>query len=166
MKISEIEQIHVTRSLSTEYCLGWTINKMRYHVWLDCKTRRMHDDTIYKNPPEGVQHRGPGYFPTRHLKASDKVNQRMMAYVLNEAARLDLFAIADHEKQIKDDHEAALQRERARVYRIKEAGPVLYSALRHLVDAARLHEAAHDHPVGSEVLWAEIDAAFNIADKS
>lgn len=166
MKISDITSISVSQhgEYSFRYALCWTTEEARYHVWLDA-LRQLQDATIYKNPPLGVEHRGPGYFSTRHLKASDKANQLVVAHVLSEAVRVDMFGFADLKVQAQRERERAENKERARIRRSKEAGPALYAALKHLHDAALLHESSHGHSVASDVIWDEVAKAIAEADK-
>jgi hypothetical protein len=135
MKIKDITGITVDAGYYNAYVLSWTTADARYHVWLTKNSFEISEkNVIYKNPPEGVVHRGDGWFATRHLEASNKNNVEIFAHVLTEARKLQLFAAADQKEQAEKDRKDALQRELARISRLHAAGPALYEALKALLD--------------------------------
>ena len=141
MKISNISVS--TYSGSSQYAIGWHDKEgNRYHVWLERVTRERQNDILYKNPPNDVKYKGEGYFPTRRLDVTSKSHFGTFQYVMAEATRLQLFEQKEARVKAGEDAEAARNRiayvERCK----KEAGPVLYAALRALVDVI-----SNEHPV-------------------
>jgi len=134
MKIKDITSITVDAGYSHAYVLAWTTADARYHAWLIKNSFEVSENVIYKNPPEGVVHRGDGWFATRCLEAANISNAEIVSYVLTEARRLELFAAADQKEQAEKDRKDALQREAARISRLHAAGPALYEALKALLD--------------------------------
>jgi hypothetical protein len=137
----KIENVHVTtQSYSQSYCLSWDAKGARYHVWLNRETRGLQDNTLFKNPPLGVEHRGPGYFPTRRLDASKQSGTEMIALAWEAATTLDLFALAEKTCKIEQEQELARASENARVQRIRQAGPLLLVALQACLTAHPIME--------------------------
>lgn len=136
MKISEITSIEVGMAWRGRYALEWKTANARYHVWLDGENRQPDDDgTLYKNPSLGVERHSPTDFRTRHLKIADKANQKVFNHVMAYAVEHNLFDAADRAKRQEEEQEAAVRREQGRIYRIKESAPVLYDALKRVIDS-------------------------------
>jgi hypothetical protein len=114
--------------------VGWVIDGLRYHVWMNVKTKQIDSDrhfdggTIYKNPPLDVERNTPGHFNTRYLAA--KKNAATLAYVLAVVERDGLIQQAIDEYNAEEAKKLAEYAAAAKIERIKEAGPELLEALR------------------------------------
>lgn len=127
--------------ISSEYsdiALQWEgVDFKRYHVWLDRKTRGLRDNTLYKNPPTGTPHKGPGYFDTRELNVLSEANIDAYMLVWKTAAENNLFELAEQKIVAERELERLRMENAARDRRIRGAGPELFEALRNLLDTAQ-----------------------------
>ena len=83
-------------------CLRWESGGFRYHIWEHTP------ETIFKNPPDAVQHRGPGYFPTRQLNPASKNNAAMLAdarRIANEQGLYDKATDAERQRRRRESRE-------------------------------------------------------------
>jgi len=157
----KIQNIHIDRHEgSSQYSIGWDAKDgNRYHVWLDLNRRR-NSDTLYKNPPRGVEYKGPGYFSTRQLDVTSKANLSTFEFAMQEATRLQLF----EKEEEKLTSEKATKDEKNRLEYIEhckeQAGPVLYEALRTILDEAKF-DYKHDK---TRAAIAAASAALRTAD--
>ncbi len=117
--------------LSDRFALHWkdADTSEQFHVWFanfaDMKSRSLtRADTLYKNPPKGVEYGDKGHFRTRHLNPTAKTHEK----AVSEARKLALLnhshdkAIAEEAKEAECDH-------RGVVRRIRDAAPDLLAAL-------------------------------------
>lgn len=141
MKQANIENVRVEYTgHSSRFLCEWEAHGARYHFWftIDAGDRvRLDVDVnalapfpvIYKNPPRGIKHNGPGDFKTRKLNGNVPGNAAMIAQARAriKAQGLIALAVAAHEKAQRDEDKAlaamVLQN------RKEAAGPALYSAL-------------------------------------
>lgn len=133
----EMTDIHVDSVYlpSNRAAAGFSLNGARYHLWFNLATLKTEDDVLYKNPPIGIKSHDPGYFYTRRLDATNRVNASLVAKLFVEIKERKLVEAAI---QAALDKEAEYQREMAekeREWAKKEAGPDLYAALVGLLEA-------------------------------
>lgn len=127
MKLT-ITNLRLTIHEHHDAALSCEVDGFRYHLWLDAKTLKPCNDTLYKNPPLGKSHEGNRLRRTLHLSQSRgfgaKLTPLMLAAVpdLLPGARAVLQAAID-EREAKT---AAAQADR----RTKEAAPRLLAAAR------------------------------------
>ena len=109
MKTVKIENVCVNAegawSAKMRFSLHWEQPGCRYHVW--CDAGHKPSDTMYKNPPHGVEHHEPGDFDTRHLRASAKANAEMLAVAIFVANRDSLWQKALDKVKAETLHENA-----------------------------------------------------------
>lgn len=124
-----MDNLHMTVS-GNMVSVDWEKDGARFYVWLQIdreayQDSRRHgvpvspyavrvdgkrcDRVLYKNPPKGVERRGPGYFKTRYLDATANANSRMVREALEAAERLGLY---QQELAAKDAAEHAEQEAR------------------------------------------------------
>lgn len=80
---------------SRKYAIGWSIDGARFYVWATATSMLgvslgQIEETIYKNPPRGIEYRQPGYFDTRQLNRTNKTQGLIFAEVLEIVAAGDL----------------------------------------------------------------------------
>lgn len=113
---------------SDRIALGCVLGDARYHVWLDPRTMDV-GDTLYKNPPDGVDHKDPRYFNTRRFGVSSEFSHTLIG------AMIEVY----HSKGLLGQFEAALAREEEesrakaekerRAQQARDAAPALVAAL-------------------------------------
>jgi hypothetical protein len=115
--------------------LGWEADGARYHIW--CKNAPElpfeRGTVLYKNPPHGVKHRGPGDFNTRQLDSTKPRNVDMIRRARDMALGCLLFAAAKaaYEAKLRANAEA---READRILSLKRgAAEELYAACHELI---------------------------------
>jgi hypothetical protein len=128
----EPTDFHATYSLYGQPSVGCNFDGARYHVWLDRETLEF-SETLYKNPPLGVEHRGPGWFATRRLDINSKANS-IVVEALKERA-VELVAAAKTEEEEKERVRLAAAAEEYRIHRINKYGVELLAALEDMVAA-------------------------------
>lgn len=82
----------------------------RFHVWVDADMQP-EGDTVFKNPAEGVQYHGEGYFRTRHLSRSTGQGKIAFEAMMKVAPTLRAAAIEarEAEQRARDaEHDAAM----------------------------------------------------------
>lgn len=145
--VVNIEAVLHSAYITERWAASWdVVGEGRYHVWFDAKTRQIETDwrgpgrgklpILYKNPPAGVKPGHPGYFPTRKLDASSPGNEatiKLVFEVIDRDGLIEKARIAYREREEKRHKE---QREAAREYREREAGPKMAAILRRLAKVA------------------------------
>lgn len=90
-------RMHVWLVAEGSHEAGFT-PKLPYTVQKDGKGK----PTLYRNPPEGVAYRRPGYFDTRYLDAESKAWRTIVAEALDRARHEGLFAKAVAEREAQE----------------------------------------------------------------
>ncbi len=143
----KISNVNISDRLGTSadsrVALCWEAGGARYHAWVALDTLELNregfnSNVIYKNPPLSVKYLGDGYFPTRRLDPSAKVNAAMLLEAQDVARRNDLVgALLDREDDLKR-RQAAEVAEHEAFERTRDAAPDLYEALLQVLDGATM----------------------------
>jgi hypothetical protein len=131
---------------------NFTTDDARFHIWFDYKTMER-DGCLYKNPPHGVAHRGPGYFQTRTLDATNPTNAPIVTALFAEIEERKLIQAKIEEMKARDLEQEAAMLAKMREYQKQQTGPELYDALKGLMDY--LSEAGATIPPGNRTQFLE-----------
>lgn len=138
-----LTNVHISSLSRRSFALNCEHGGARYHVWID-RTTMQPDPILFKNAPSQVKQGDTGYFHTRKLDRNGAFG-RIVFPLMWQAMKDERL----YEKACEDDaaKEAAQEAERAvarRRYRIEQAAPDLYAALRLAVaNSPGWREAAH-----------------------
>lgn len=152
-----IEQVKVDTSEYGAFCMSCISGAVRYHVWLDRKTREPEREVLFKNSIADREE--PGYFQTRRLNLSAPDNQRIYRKMRDEAVRYGMFekaeAVIVRQKEI--DALAAAERKRQKL--IQEAAPELFAIVERLAEWYESSGYNGNGPSGAALLF-EDDETF------
>ena len=135
----------------TNIALSWTHDGARWHVW------EQDPSVLYKNPPLGAMLRGKGWFPTRKLDATNKVNAAMVKNARDIARQAGLYEKAAEDKRQKAEAEAVERQRLIILHQHKEAAEELYAACKLAVDVV-------SDPAVAEAVRASIRKAEAVAE--
>lgn len=166
MKIPTNIHVDGYSDFSDNAAAAWDLDGARYHVWFNLKTKEIAsahgraNPTLYKNPPQGVESKDPGYFRTVYLDATAQVHAPIVKHVFEAIEDGALIAVAIAAEKEKERQRQAENNARIRQEKIEEAGPRLLEALRDLKAWADRMEG-RDHParVGAAALLRELGEA-------
>lgn len=132
--VAEFSGIDSNGNGPSRLCVSFTKDGAFFHVWLDPKTRELekggiYPNTLFKNPPVGVNQHDPGYFRTKHLDATAKGNAELIHAVIKrcdfKAARAAFDKKERAEKAARDKDNAA----HAAAQRLAAAAPLAHQIL-------------------------------------
>lgn len=110
--MKNLNNLHMTTNDSSMISVSWEDDAgNRHHAWLEVeggkpvspyriRTERAGlsgataKQTVYRNPPEGVERRHPGFFKTRYLDAAASANAVLVAEALRRAEAEGMFEAA------------------------------------------------------------------------
>jgi hypothetical protein len=130
MKITNIAIVSLNAE-GNHFALCCEYKGCRYHIWCNDKfeldaTGGM-SDVLYKNPPNGVEFRKPGYFSTRYLSATSMASIEIIATMVNYARRNGLLEGA-RAAQADDKAAEQVKQDAAMLERRKEKlGPEMFA---------------------------------------
>jgi hypothetical protein len=110
------------RILRRSTTLSWEHDGARFHIWEPIP------DVLCKNPPEGTVYKGEGYFRTRKLNPSAKVNAAMIAEARATALANGLYEKAKEQKAQEKALEEQQQRDAIALQKKKDNAEVMYAA--------------------------------------
>lgn len=128
--ISDTIHVDSYSPISNRAAVGWEVNGILYHVWISVFRSGTWDgdDIIYKNPPLHLKYGEEGYFHTRQLDRTKKVNQELWRDIEAYVNANDLVCKAILAHGVKLAEERAEAAETQRIHTIKEAGVEMYEA--------------------------------------
>lgn len=143
--------------------LSWEHDGARFHIWEPIP------DVLYKNPPEGTVYKGEGYFPTRQLNLSAKVNAAMIAEARATALANGLYEKAMEQKAQEKALEEQQQRDAIALQKKKDRAENMFAALQNIAslwpdppDCAELVPkwvGPNDGRMRADLLWFALNAA-------
>ncbi len=160
-----MENVKVTNhgDIYEHFALSWEHGGARYHIW-DNEPK-----VLYKNPPNGTVHRGPGYFPTRQLKSDAKVNAAMVAKAREIAQREHLYEKAEEDKQREQETYEQARRDAIVLQKKKDRAEKMFAALQNIAslwpDPPNCAELVpewvgpNDGRMRADALWFALNAA-------
>ena len=142
---------HGSQLDSTNLALSWDHDGARWHVW------EQDPSVLYKNPPLGVGRRKAGWFATRELDATNKVNAALIRKAREIARQAGLYEKAAEDKRQKAEAEAVERQRLIILHQHKEAAEELYAACKLAVDVV-------SDPAVAEAVRASIRKAEAVAE--
>ncbi len=143
--------------------LSWEHDGARFHIWEPIP------DVLYKNAPEGTVYKGEGYFPTRKLNLSAKVNAAMIAEARATALANGLYEKAKEQKAQEKALEEQQQRDAIALQKKKDNAEVMCAALETIAalwpDPSMCAELVpewvgpNDGRMRADILWFALNAA-------
>ena len=144
---------HGSQLDSTNLALSWDHDGARWHVW------EQDPSVLYKNPPLGVGRRKAGWFATRELDATNKVNAALIRKAREIAVQAGLYEKAAEDKRQKAEAEAVERQRLIILHQHKEAAEELYAA-------CKLALSGTTNPAIEPVLRAALEKADGHAARS
>lgn len=148
---------YMTRDGYSSVYVQWEKGGCRYHVWINEKNNKREPiETLFKNPLEGIKSGEPGFFDTRRLQPFNTANRRDVEYALKvadvERARSEYILKEEREKAEREQN----RKDQVARDRLNAAAPLMYDAIRDVLDLAQPELPSH--------IIKQLSAALNAAD--
>lgn len=128
-----ITNVHINGLTSHSFALCCEHGGARYHVWIDRATMQP-GPILFKNAPSQVKQGEPGYFHTRKLDRNGAFGRIVFPLMWQAMKDARLYEKACEDDAAKEAAQEAEQAEALRRYRIEQAAPDLYAALRAIIE--------------------------------